>query len=168
MDKNAKISGNFTQIHNSVIRTPKLTPYDKTIYMLIKSFDPSFPSYETIMKITGIRSRTTLSGSFERLEKYKLVLRNRSNERRSNLYKFPNNNLVDSDSPCNEQKSVQYMDYNNTNLTRPTNNTKDPATVQTVEGSERERIFAEAESSLGPDAGNGFKLKERPTFIIEA
>lgn len=35
MNSTFKEPGNFTQIHNSVIRTPKLTPYDKTIYMLI-------------------------------------------------------------------------------------------------------------------------------------
>ena len=74
MEKKTEKEIGFTRIANTVCRDPFLCPFDKAVYMAIASCDPSFPSYETIMKWTGI-SRERLWKSLRNLEKFEMISR---------------------------------------------------------------------------------------------
>lgn len=162
------IKGNFTKISNFIIRDPNLSPFAKAIFILIKSYSPSYPSYSRILLETGIKSRSTVSKGLSELKAKNLIRVIDSPSHKSNLYEFPIPKKMDSISSYIELESVQEMDTNKTNLKILNNKGNEASTDHPVESSKLKEIFAVAESSLGTDARSGFKLKERPTFIIEA
>lgn len=168
MNIDNEIKGNFTIISNYIIRNPNLSPYAKTIFILIKSYSPSFPSYSRILQETGIGSRSTIAKGLSELKAKKLITIIDSPKHKSNFYQFPEPRKMDSNSSSAVPDPVQQMDTNKTNLKITNNNRDEASTETTVESSKLKEIFADAESSLGTDAQNGFKSKERPTFIIEA
>lgn len=161
-----KNSGNFTMISNETIRNPELSIYAKVIYFLIKSYSPSYPSYARIIQGTGIKSKTTISKGLHELKCLKLIRVVDSPNHKSNLYEFPSNQM-NSSTPSDGPKLVHEMDTNNTNLTKPNNNTNRPSTDPPVEAAKVSKILAEAASSLGTEAKQRYRQKKRPTFIIE-
>lgn len=166
--KNDEFSVNFTKISNLIIRDPKISPYAKAIYMLIRSYSPSFPSYTCIMNQTGIGSRSTINKALTVLEAMSLIRIIHSSKHKSNLYEFIPPKKMDLTSIQNELEPVQEVDTNKTNLIKPNNNNTGPPTVQTVEGLKREEFFSQAITSLGTGVGKRYKPQERPTIIIEA
>ncbi len=163
-----ELTGNYTRISNSVIRDPKLSPYAKTIYMLIRSYSPSYPSYAHIKRETGIKSKTTIARGLHELEVRSLIRRINSPSHKSNLYEFPSVIPVDQPIPSHELEPVQDMDTNKTNQIIPINKASESSPAPPVEDSVRKEIFAEAQSSLGTEAKQRYRHKKRPTFIIEA
>lgn len=158
------MKANFTMIPNVIIRNPKITPYAKAIYIALKSFSPSFPSYKKIMEVTGINSKTTISNCLKILVTFGVLKISQRATHKSNLYEFP----ADLNSPIDGLEFVHEVDTNKTNLKIPNNKASEPSTDPPVEDSKRKKLFAEAQSSLGTGAGLGYIPKERPTFIIEA
>ena len=45
---------NFTQISNDIIKNKDLTPYEKSVLGVLKSFNPCYPSYNDIAKYSGM------------------------------------------------------------------------------------------------------------------
>lgn len=166
MNKDNEIKGNFTKISNFIIRNPNLSPYAKTIFILIRSYSPSFPSYSRILQETGIKSRSTIAKGLSELKAKKLITIINSPNHKSNFYQFPEPKQMDSPSPIDELEAVQEMDTNNTNIKITNNKANEASTDPPVESSLRSKLFAEAESSLGPGARNGYKPKEGPTFNV--
>lgn len=70
----------FTKVPNIVIRSEKLDVYDKAIFNCIESCNPSFPSYTTLMKWTGM-SRTRVCKSLKNLEQLKVISRYKSGKK---------------------------------------------------------------------------------------
>ncbi len=168
MNTQNELMSNFTKISNIVIRDPNLSTYAKAIFMLLKSYSPSFPSYSHILKQTGIGSRSTLSKGLSDLEWRRLIRRTKSPTHKSTVYEFPPPNKLYFDSSTDGLELVQEVDTNKTKLKIPNNKASEASTDKPVESSMRAEIFAKAQSSLGTGAGNGYKPQERPTFIIEA
>lgn len=162
------VTRDFTKIPNHVIKDPSLSPYAKAIYILIKSYSPSYPSYNRIMEQTGIGSRSTINKGLSDLKAKGLIRIIDSPKYKSNLYEFPSPEKMDTTSLKDELKPVQEMDSNNTKLIIPNNKASGASTDPPVEASKRDQIFEEAISSLGTDASKGYISKERPTMIIEA
>lgn len=78
-----KISEPFTPIPNRVLRSPNLDPYDKLIFALIASCNPSFPSYTKLMEWSGM-SRERVWKSLRNLENINTISRFRKG--RSTVY----------------------------------------------------------------------------------
>lgn len=156
------VQTNFTKIPNVIIRNPKITPYAKAIYIALKSFSPCFPSYRRIMEMTGINSKTTISNCIKILVSSGVMRISQNSLYKSNFYEFD----MDINTPIAGLELVHEVDTNKTNLKIPNNNETEASTDPPVESSLRSRIFKDAESSLGPDASDGYKPKERPTFNI--
>lgn len=77
----------FTKIDNNIIRATNITAREKLVYIVLKSFSPSFPSITKIMKMTGFGKKTVLT-CLRKLEQLGCIKRvGRSG--RSNLYTFP-------------------------------------------------------------------------------
>jgi hypothetical protein len=45
---------NYTKIPNAIIESTKLSAYDKIVLITLCRFDPCFPSYRKLMKLTGL------------------------------------------------------------------------------------------------------------------
>lgn len=138
------LKGNFTKIPNNLIRNPRLSPLSKTVYILIRSYSPSFPSYARILHESGIASRTTLSKCLNELKAKKFIRVIDSSKHRSNLYEFPIQPM-DCPSPCHEPLIVQPVDPNKNNVIRTIEKEVESPTAKTVEDFEAKRIFAEAQ-----------------------
>lgn len=163
MKNEKELKGNFTQVPNSIIRDPKLSPHAKTVFVVIKSYSPSFPSYSRILRETGIGSKTTLSKCLTELKNRKFIVVKDSPDHRSNLYEFPPPPL-DLVSTQHGPVKVQQMDTNK-NKVKITSEEEAPR-LDAIGPSETKKIFAEAESSLGT-VKKKLKSIERPTFVID-
>ncbi len=163
--KNSNKKG-FTQIPNYVIRNPKITPFAKAIYLVLRSFNPCFVGYKRIMELTGINSRTTISSCLKILEKFGLIRIKNDPKYKSNFYEMCE---LDTTRPLTGLELVQEVDTNNTNEIIPISNTNgSPAPPQgDVEPLEYSQKFKNMANSLGADAKYGFIEKKRPTMIID-
>lgn len=74
----------FTRIPNRLIRSEKYDVYDKAVFMCIASCQPSFPSYDSLQKWTGI-SRERLAKSIKKLSEGGVIKIEKVG--RSNLYR---------------------------------------------------------------------------------
>lgn len=90
----------FVRINKEFAQSPLLSPKAKTVYLYLRSFDPSFPGYDCIMKATQIGSRSTLSKVLRELEILGWIIIHKNG--RSNLYEFPYEQYQ-------SKKSVQYV-----------------------------------------------------------
>ena len=63
---------NFTQIPNEICREKNLTPNEKAILIFIRSFNPSWPSYDDIKEGTGL-SRKTVGILLKELKKQNII-----------------------------------------------------------------------------------------------
>jgi len=154
----------FTMIPNIVIRNPKITPYAKAIYIALKSFTPSFPSYRKIMEMTGIGSRTTISSCIKILVACGVIRISSKWSGKSNFYEFP----PDLNSPIDGLEFVHDMDTNKTKEIISINNTNGSPAPQEgpVEPEKLSDFFANTARSLGPSAKYGYKQKTSPKFRI--
>lgn len=64
----------FTMVPNRLIRSKLLDPYDKCVFMVLASFNPSFPSYEKISELVGA-SRERVWKSLHKLEQCGVIKR---------------------------------------------------------------------------------------------
>lgn len=64
---------NFTQVPNSLIRCPEVSIYAVRIFLVIASYNPSFPSYSQIQKVSGIKHRKTISNAIRELVDRKII-----------------------------------------------------------------------------------------------
>lgn len=79
----------FASISHRVTLTSNLTPISKTIYIALRSFNPSYVSYSKLMTITGIGSRTTISHGIKQLKNYGALEAVRDSQRKAKVYSFP-------------------------------------------------------------------------------
>lgn len=162
--KNLNYKG-FTQVPNYVVRNPKITPYAKAVYLVLRSFNPCFAGYKCIMELTGINSKSTISSCLRILEKLGLIRISNISKYKSNFYEMCE---LDLSRPLSELEMVQEVDTNNTNEIIPISNTNgSPAPPkgddEPLEYSQKFKTMAE---SLGADAKCGYIEKSRPTMII--
>lgn len=83
-----KIMGNFSKIPNDLIRSPLLTPTEKIVCIVLLSYNPSFPSYEKIMKDSNIGSKATIAKALKNLIRFKFIEIIPDSKYRSNLYRY--------------------------------------------------------------------------------
>ena len=166
------IHANFTKVPNDLIRSNRLNPTEKTIGIVLLSYNPSFPSYDRIMKDANIGSRTTISKTLKKLKEYEFFEVIQDSQYKSNLYRYIDSKM-DSPSTENELETVHELDTNKTNSIILNNHTNGPSVP--LKGSDgpilevKEKFdFEDAYKSLGNGAKLGFQEKTRPTFIIEA
>lgn len=76
----------FVKIPVRLIKSDKLTPYDKTIFSFLMCFNPSFPSLRFISKSLGI-AKSTVQESITRLLSTGALVRESGDNSRSNRYK---------------------------------------------------------------------------------
>lgn len=68
-------------------RCPHITPEVLRVFVVIASYDPSFPSYEVILRDAGGMARKTLSNSIQELCARRMISYERGSARgRSNIY----------------------------------------------------------------------------------
>lgn len=81
--------GFYTKIPNSVIDSDKLSKDEKILLIAIMRFNPSFPSYSRLMKMTGITSRNKVSETIKSLiDKNIIAYKKGSNrENKANEYR---------------------------------------------------------------------------------
>ena len=79
----------FAVISHKVTLTSNLSPISKTIYIALRSFNPSYVSYSKLMSITGIGSRTTISQGIKQLKNYGALEAVRDSQRKAKVYRFP-------------------------------------------------------------------------------
>lgn len=79
----------FATISHRVTLTSNLSPISKTIYIALRSFNPSYVSYSKLMSITGIGSRTTISQGIKQLKNYGALEAVRDSQRKAKVYRFP-------------------------------------------------------------------------------
>lgn len=73
----------YTKTPTRLIRSKKLDPYDKVIFIVIASYHPSFPSYEKIAEDANC-SRDRVWKSIKNLESKELIIRHKMG--RKNVY----------------------------------------------------------------------------------
>lgn len=162
-----KKNGNFTMILNSVIRNPRISVYAKVIYMLLRSYSPSFPSYAKILAETGIGSRTTVSKYLDELTHWNLLKRVYNSKYNSNLYIFADQQ-VDIANPPARLEVVQEVDSNKIQIIKTNNNmvsSPSPPAEDTLVNSQE--ILSKLRESLGTDASNGYKERNKPSFVLQ-
>ena len=79
----------FASISHRVTLTSNLSPISKTIYIALRSFNPSYVSYSKLMTITGIGSRTTISHGIKQLKNFGALEAVRDSQRKAKVYRFP-------------------------------------------------------------------------------
>ena len=57
---NTSLTGNFTQIANELIRSTNLNSDEKIIFIILSSFNPSFPSISKLCDLTGWGNKKTI------------------------------------------------------------------------------------------------------------
>lgn len=179
-----EIMANFSKIPNELIRSPLLTPTEKTICSVLLSYNPSFPSYGRIMKDSNVRSRATIAKSLKSLEKFNFIKVIGSSKYRSNLYKFIHHdfrkdidlNELNSDSSTCEPELVQEVNSNKTNINILTNNIQGPEAPpkepqepinETKNSSTDFSIITSTRKSLDCKPNYFRKSEEKPSFIVE-
>lgn len=80
----------FVKIPKWVARNSQISPIAKALYMAIKSYNPSFPSYSRLCKDTGINSHTTIRKYLIELVHLNLITIQKSGFNRSNTYLIVN------------------------------------------------------------------------------
>lgn len=147
----------FTMIPNELIRTLKIDHYDKIILIVIASFNPSFPSYETIQKFSGL-SRERVWKSLMKLDETGLVRRYRGGK--STLYypywiSSPDELAVrrivrptNCSSSPDELTAVRQTNCNKNNLKRTIKKSEEIFVNETFETQNRDQIVEIIEMSL--------------------
>ena len=181
---------NFSKIPNDLIRSPLLTVTDKTVCIVLLSYNPSFPSYEKIMKDSNIGSKATISKALRNLVRHKFIEVIPDSKYRSNLYRyiehdfrkelnlteFNDDNEMNSQSSPNEPLAVQEVDSNKTNTTilnKQINATETPIAgsqgqeTKTNESSTDFSILEDARRSLDCKPNYFRKSEEKHSFFIE-
>ena len=181
---------NFSKIPNDLIRSPLLTVTDKTVCIVLLSYNPSFPSYEKIMKDSNIGSKATIAKALRNLVRYGFIEVIPDSKYRSNLYRyiehdfrkdlnlseFNEENEMNSTSSPNEPLAVQEMDSNKTNTTilnKQINATETPIEgsqgheMKTNESSTDFIILKETRESLGCKPNYFRKSEPKHSFNIE-
>ncbi|MCB0364766.1 MAG: hypothetical protein KDD68_05235 [Bdellovibrionales bacterium] len=102
------MNGNFTQIPNELIRR-KWPGKAFHIFAIIDSYNPSFPSYTHIRKLTGY-SKATISNAIKFLKKEGLVKVTKGAKGRCNQYQTTHRLSGSNIRP----QVVQKLDSNNT------------------------------------------------------
>lgn len=76
----------FIMIPNWVVTRSDLSPYDKTIIMVLSTFHPTFPSYQKIREYTGL-SYDRINKSLHKLEEANIIRRYRDpNSKSQKIY----------------------------------------------------------------------------------
>lgn len=130
----------FVAIPHWIARNADISPLAKIVYMVIASFNPSFPSYKRLCKDTGIKSKTTISKCLKELVLLNLILVIRHGFNRSNTYRIvecPFNGLFDQelDSPITdiEPNQVHDLDSNKINIIISNKANEAPSVLMTEE-----------------------------------
>jgi hypothetical protein len=76
--------GNFTMVSNQVIQSPYLNADEKIMYIILKSYNPSFPSNAKLMELTGWGKNKVIYVK-QRLQKENIITSKRRRNS-SNLY----------------------------------------------------------------------------------
>lgn len=76
----------FVKIPTKIARNPAISPMAKTLYMVLKSYNPSFPSFKKLCLDTGIKSKTTLKKYLNELESMCYIRINSGGFNQSNNY----------------------------------------------------------------------------------
>lgn len=71
---------NFTLVPNKLCRAANISPAAKAVFLLLASYNPSFPSYAHIKTITGLSSKT-ISKAIKQLKEARMITSTRGNQR---------------------------------------------------------------------------------------
>lgn len=113
----------FVKVPNWIARSAFLSPYSKTLYVAIVSYNPSFPSYSQLVKDTGIKSKTTIRKCLKELVLFDLIKIIKGGFNTSNTYVInpkPLNGILQQNmnltTSGNETCLVQEMEPNKINI----------------------------------------------------
>lgn len=94
----------FAVISHKITLSNEFSPISKAVYLVLRSFNPSYVSYTKIMSLTGIGSRTSISRAIKQLTQLGAIKAVRDYQRRSRLYRFPHESVL------HEYRLVHKMD----------------------------------------------------------
>jgi DNA-binding Lrp family transcriptional regulator len=77
----------FVKIPLRIMHDDTLTPFDKVVYGVIRSFNPSFPSYEKIAKLANM-SRSQVAISIKSLEYFGIIKKIKLVSKRGHINKY--------------------------------------------------------------------------------
>lgn len=121
----------YIKVPTWIARSPSISPLAKTLFVVISSYNPSFPSYKTLILNTGIKSKTTIRKCLIELLSFNLISIKKGGFNTSNTYVInssPINELslqkMKLDIPNNELKRCHQMDSikNNIKISNKENN----------------------------------------------
>lgn len=106
----AKTNG-FTKVSNLIARSPDLSLSAFRVFVFLRSFNPSFPSWERISSGTGIVSGSTISKAIAELERLCIVVKGIHSNGRSNSYVFQPEYLWKISAPKPPPKKQRHPVY---------------------------------------------------------
>lgn len=127
-DKREILTKDYTQVSNEIIRSGDLTGEQKIVYIILRSFNPSFPSLKQLSDMTGF-CRTRLIALNKSLRALGLIdwSHRYNNSNRYVIYDTPNEAVIEKwNKPKNTLKlksssdkhpSVHAVKPNNTKIT---------------------------------------------------
>ncbi|WP_276977697.1 helix-turn-helix domain-containing protein [Flavobacterium filum] len=104
---------NFTMVSNKIIQSEELTADEKIMYIILKSFNPSYPSNKRLIELTGWGKNKVINIK-QRLVELKFITSKRRRNN-SNLYEVKKFEEIQTVSPVNSQE-FGCNDTNNTNI----------------------------------------------------